>query len=296
MELRLHLDQLLAVRGKLTIVGRQPDGDSIRFIADKRQTLLKLPHASRLRFAKDGSVQLRMDGIDAPETHFAGQAQPRGHEARQAFLELVGFTHVTYDQAGTVSGSNPRTIDATVLINTLDPYGRPVAYLLRGFDDRIPDGHLFAVGADMLAETVNVAMLESGEAYITMYNSMPLVHRTVLQAAASKAKKAKKGVWAVDRTNSFTLTDLQSIGPASDALLLPKLFRRAVHYVQACEAGFVGSFPAWIKGSSAQAYHSEDDYIIRASGKTEALHTVVHQDSDTITTDIDPLTDVFIEQ
>lgn len=296
MELRLHLDQLLAVKGKLTVKGRQPDGDSIRFIPNKPEVLLKMPHASRLRFAKDGSVQLRMDGIDAPETHFVGQAQPYGDEARETFLQLAGFKAVTYDQSGTVVGSNPQTIEATILVNTLDPYGRPVSYLIPGVANDLPDGHLQTVSPTLLAKTVNVAMLETGAAYITLYNSAPPAYRTVLRAAASKAKQSKKGVWAVDATNRFLLTDLQSIGPSSGVLILPKLFRRAVHYLQAAEAGFSGTFPYWIEGTATQVYHSEDDYVIRKDGSMQPLHKIIHQDKNTITNDIDPIHDVFIEQ
>lgn len=275
--------------------GRQPDGDSIRFIPHHPDVLRAMPHASRLRFAKDGSVQLRMDGIDAPETHFAGQSQPYGDVAREAFLQLCGFENVTYDRSGTVVGSEPHTIEATILVNTLDPYGRPVSYLLPGTSS-LADGQLHAVTAAVLARTVNVAMLEAGAAYITLYNSAPPAHRATLRAAALSARKAQKGVWAVDTTNRFTLTDLQSIGPSSNTLILPKLFRRAVHYLQAVEAGYTGTFPRWIEGTTAHVYHSEDDSVIRPNGVIQPLHQIIKASGDRITNDLDPINDVFIEQ
>lgn len=61
---------LLALHGQLTIVGKSPDGDSIRFIPDSPDALSQLQRADRIRISSsDGSVQLRLEGIDTPETH-----------------------------------------------------------------------------------------------------------------------------------------------------------------------------------------------------------------------------------
>jgi endonuclease YncB( thermonuclease family) len=132
MEPQLHTNKFVVASGHLTVVGRQPDGDSIRFIPNNPKTLLTLPYASRLRPAKDTSVQLRIDGIDAPETHFLGQAQPQGIKSREVFLKAAGFTQVIFDDAGTVTTSTPQRVPATIFVGLLDPYGRPVSYLLSG--------------------------------------------------------------------------------------------------------------------------------------------------------------------
>gem|GEM_PF-834201 len=296
MEMRLHTDQFIVAHGTLTIIGRQPDGDSIRFIPDKLETLQNLPHASRLRPSKDGSVQLRIDGIDAPETHFEGQAQPQGIAAREVFLKSAGFTTVTFDSSGTVVASHPVTIKATILVSLLDPYGRPVSYLLPGAQSTLPEGHLFVPDEKVLAATANIQMLKTGAAYITLYNSTPPSHRDYLRAITTAAKKASLGVWAEDVTNSFTLKNQLSLGPNGKQLILPKLFRRCTSYLQAVDSGFTGTFPAWIQGTATQTYHSEDDYVIRADGSMVPLHTLVQEKAEAITTSIDPLTDVFIEQ
>ena len=57
---------LLALRGELVVVGKQPDGDSIRFVPDSPALLRRLRRADRVRVSSDGSVQLRLDGIDRP--------------------------------------------------------------------------------------------------------------------------------------------------------------------------------------------------------------------------------------
>ena len=81
----------LLIRGSFVIVGKQPDGDSVRFIADDTRLFDQLKNNSRIRLSKDNSVQLRFEAIDAPELHYLGQAQPMGSESRDALLKLMGF-------------------------------------------------------------------------------------------------------------------------------------------------------------------------------------------------------------
>jgi endonuclease YncB( thermonuclease family) len=84
---------LMALHGELTVIGKSPDGDSMRFIPDTSEALEQLARADRIRVTKsDGSVQLRLDGIDAPETHFGPFAQPLGEMARDWLLEQTGFS------------------------------------------------------------------------------------------------------------------------------------------------------------------------------------------------------------
>ena len=100
---------LRVLKGKLTVVGKSPDGDSIRFIPAKPELLDDLYRGDRVRASRvDGSVQLRLEGIDSPETHYGKDAQPQGEPARDWLLEQVGFTDVVFDQNSTVSPPTPR--------------------------------------------------------------------------------------------------------------------------------------------------------------------------------------------
>lgn len=296
MEPRLNSPMFLVVTGRLTIIGRQPDGDSVRFIPDHPQTLLRLPRASRLRPASDGSVQLRMDGIDAPETHFLSHAQPYGIEARKQFLRILGFRGVTFSEGGSVTSAEPKTIPATIFIGLLDPYGRPVSYLLLGVSSKHHDGDMISPDSELLAVTVNLQLLTSGATYVTVYSSTPPAQQDFLIASARIARDKKLGVWGLDSTARFELTSPASIDPASGVLILPKLFRRATSYLKAREAGFTGDFPSWIKSTINNVYHSDDDFVIRSDGSVVRFHELVHQTDTTITTELDPLTDIFIEQ
>jgi hypothetical protein len=53
----------------------------------------ELARADRKRVTKfDGSVQLRLEGIDTPETRFGKFAQPLGDKAGDWLLEHTGLT------------------------------------------------------------------------------------------------------------------------------------------------------------------------------------------------------------
>lgn len=92
--------------GSVLIKGKSPDGDSIRFVPDNVDTLRGLRGDHRIHPSPtDGSIQLRLDAIDAPETHYAGQHQPLAEVARDELVAFTGFHDVTYDGSGTVTTS-----------------------------------------------------------------------------------------------------------------------------------------------------------------------------------------------
>ena len=53
------------LRGRYVVIGKAPDGDSMRFIPDSPDELPLLSSADRIRISGDGSVQLRFEGVDA---------------------------------------------------------------------------------------------------------------------------------------------------------------------------------------------------------------------------------------
>ena len=68
---------LLCLRGSLVIEGKAPDGDSIRLVPDTPALLDDLRRADRIRVSPvDGSVQLRLEAIDAPEVSYGPAGQP----------------------------------------------------------------------------------------------------------------------------------------------------------------------------------------------------------------------------
>src|SRR5919206_4086357 len=98
------------IHGKLVIVGYEPDGDSVRFIADDTSRFDVLKRADRIRLSRrDHSVQLRFESVDAPELHYGNDAQPLGDTARDALLRWIGFQAIKYDphQSTNVISADP---------------------------------------------------------------------------------------------------------------------------------------------------------------------------------------------
>jgi len=288
---------LLALHGELTVVGKSPDGDSMRFIPDSPDALDELARADRKRVTpSDRSVQLRLEGIDSPETHFGRFAQPLGDHARDWLLQHTGFADVAFDAGGTVIRATPAKRRAVVLSKAFDPNGRPISYLLTDDDNVPPDQAWAEVDADLLRRTVNAASLKNGLSYLTLYSSTPARHRRTLRAIASEAREQHRGVWGVDESENFELIDHDSLGPPDGALILPKLFRRCTDYIKARDGGFPGLLPEWLVAASATGRRPENDLLL-IGGRTEvALSSVVQHLNDRIRFTVDLLDVVFIEK
>jgi endonuclease YncB( thermonuclease family) len=288
---------LRALEGELVVVGKSPDGDSIRFVPRRPELLRDLYRGDRVRITRsDGSVQLRLEGIDAPETHYGGNAQPHGIEARDWLLDQVGFSDVVFDQAAIVQSATPASRSAAILSKGIDPNGRPIAYLLVDDGANLRDGAWTHVDSALLDRTLNARSLAAGLSYLTLYTSTPAPHRTRLRKLAGDAREAGKGVWAADETELFRLVSQASISPPNGALILPKLFRRCTDYLKARGQGFTGTLPDWLVSVSATGSRPEDDLVL-IGGRTEVrLSTIVKQLNDRISFTADLLDVVFVEK
>lgn len=227
----MSLDCYLTITGQLVIERYEPDGDSARFIADQPEHYASLHRGYKVRPSpRDGSVQLRLEGIDAPETHYGDAAQPLGNEARDRFLSLLGFGGIEYKADGkTVLHSAPQTVPCTILSKAADVHGRPISYLIAQHHGQ--DGHQGTLGPARLEHTVNYAMVKAGYAYPLCYSSMPKAHRSAFRSAAHAARKVRAGVWARDESTGFKLNDQHSID-GGGSLIFPKLFRRCTDFLK----------------------------------------------------------------
>lgn len=241
-------------------------------------------------------MQLRLEGIDTPETHFGKFAQPLGEQARDWLLEHTGFADVVFDAGGKVTAATPPERPAVVLSKAFDPNGRPISYLLIDDDAPPPDGQWTDIDADLLRRTVNAATLEQGLAYLRLYSSTPARHRRTLRAIATEARDQQSGVWEVDHSDNFELIDHDSLAPPDEALILPKLFRRCTDYIKAREAGFPGLLPEWLVAASATGRRPENDLLLIGGHTEVALSTVVQHLNDPIRFTADLLDIVFVEK
>jgi endonuclease YncB( thermonuclease family) len=284
------LEAYLVLHGVFMIEGKQPDGDSIRFRPDQPELLQKLKRADRIEPSnKDGTVQLRLEGIDAPELHYENVAQPFSKEPRDALLSWFGFSSVTYTPKGLqVKTSSPKLVRGTILAQAAEVYGRPVSYALLERDTgKLEDGSRITVSTDLLSRTINAHMLETGMAYYTVYSSQPAEHRAQFRAITETAQREKRGVWATDGTNEFTLSTLEDV--TEKQLILPKLFRRAVVYFQDHEKSFDGTLADWFA-----TYPDRDDRLEIGERRTK-LSSILEVNGDRVRVMTDFL-DVVLEE
>lgn len=281
----------LAVAGELVLIGKQPDGDSVRFRPAEPALLAGLDHAERLHPSADGTVQLRFDGVDAPELHYGAQEQPLGAESRDALLAHLGFTDIAYQADGsTVTAATPATLPAVVLSRLVELNGRPVAFVFTAGTGAPATGERMALSEGLLAASANSWLLATGAAYPLAYTSTDAVIRDALRSTAAGARAAALGVWAADTSAGFPVTDQQALGPGG-ALVHPKLFRRATDYLRDRGTGVDLTLPEWLAARPEQ-----DDAVLVAGADPVPLHTLLIQQGDTVTLLPDLLDLVFLER
>ena len=286
----------LAIPGKFVVVGKQPDGDSVRFVAENAAQYRDLRNGHRARVSSDGSVQLRFEAIDAPEVHYGTAAQPLGPEARAAALQWLGFRNVRFADDGiTVTSARPASVPGLIMSKAVEINGRPVSYVLRAEDAPVRGRGWKTVDRRVLAATLNQHLIQTGDVYPTFYTSTPRQHRQILRALAVEARIEGAGVWALDSTWQFVLEDQRSIGPEG-ALILPKLFRRATDYLKDRADGFAGTFPEWILDASTTPYRDENDGVVVDERLEVHLADLVQQRNRRIQFQADPLDIVFVEK
>jgi endonuclease YncB( thermonuclease family) len=267
--------EFILIRGSFVIVGKQPDGDSMRFIADDTSLLNRLKNHGRIRVSKDNSVQLRFEAIDAPELHYLGQAQPLGSESRDALLKLMRFKAPQFKSDGaTVTAASPESVRGAILSTAAEGNGRPISYVLFAKDVKgYSDGALVKVSDAILQKTLNAKQLENGMAYLTVYSSTPQAHQVFLRGLAQKARTAKLGVWARDASANFKLVGKESVNERG-ALIFPKLFRRCISYLNAkAKNPSLGSITDWMISTQTTGV-SEDD-LVNTKGQTVRLSNLL---------------------
>lgn len=288
----------LAIPGEFVLIGKQPDGDSVRFVPDDASLFSELRNSFRILPTKsDGSVQLRFEAVDATELHYGKAAQPMAIAPRDEVLTWLGFTDVQFKSDGvTVAACQPERTRGTILSKAADVNGRPISYVLPDEDlQDIQPGEWNRVGQAILQRTVNVRLLEQGLVYYTVYDSTPAQHLGFLRDAAGGARDASRGVWAADATADFVLDTEADIGP-DGAVILPKLFRRCVDYLKAREQGFIGELADWLRANAVGPRTEDDQVHLVSANVTVRLSSLIEQHNDRISLRADLLDIIFISK
>lgn len=273
---------LYLIKGQYRVAHSEPDGDSVHFFPDDPAAFTSLHLNAHL--GSGGAAQLRLDAIDALETHYTPPAhgarmmhQPLelAHAAGARLLGLLGFTDVVRD-GEMVTSATPDAVPGYILTRFADKYGRPVSLAYAGATDQADLAQVYT-DVGLLRASVNYQLLAEGLVYPTFYSQLYPGLRAELTIAAGNARDAKAGVWASDSTTAgATITALADL--ADQLVILPKLFRRLAEYF-ALGAGSVSldGFAAFMSSHDDRLYVISDahatgfDNIIAVDGQTVRL-------------------------
>ncbi|MBW7917914.1 MAG: hypothetical protein H3C52_01260 [Anaerolineales bacterium] len=225
------MSQFTIIKGKFHVKGYQPDGDSIRFEADNPALwdAFQWDSASKKKSAKK---QLRIEAIDALETHYEGYHQPRPFAiaALERLLKLLGIENVRYslNVATIVDADDARP--GFIATDGLDRYDRPISLLFPA-SAKLTDGSLLTSDRLPLEKSVNYLLAREGLVYPTFYTTTDKVFVDKIRKAVRLARGDARGIWAIDRTPDLVLWDTRAI--QEDVTILPKLFRRLVEFCDA---------------------------------------------------------------
>ncbi|MGJ4889237.1 thermonuclease family protein [Bradyrhizobium sp. HKCCYLR20261] len=261
------------IKGSFRVVGLSPDGDSIRFFPDQPDVMNGLPGGPDNQPQRP-FAQLRLEAIDALETHYAGRHQPIrwARAARDRLLDFVGVTGVQWDATGsTIVAASDGTTRGSILSRAKDKYGRPIAFV---FADELEgeDGSDVRLDVAQLRDSYNHLALREGLAYPTYYEGLFPDLRNELTAVTQQARADGLGLWPEDRTTSgVDATRLSVI--MDDAPILPKLFRRLSDYM-AAKGTAVGFRDALAAGRDAvldlqtMGFTHLDTFVEQAAGSS----------------------------
>jgi endonuclease YncB( thermonuclease family) len=288
---------LSVIAGTYKIVGASPDGDSVRFYPTDPDAWSKA--GIKAKPNAHGGVQLRLDAIDALETHYTPphaahawrQPKPFGDGAAAELLRQLGFTSVTRDDRGYVTAATPAERPGYILTRFADVYGRAVSLAY-------PGSRRGRTGADgtarievaELRRSVNYRLLAAGWVYPTFYSKLYVDFRDALAAATVKARDAGTGLWAEDVTNSgFPATSAAKL--TDDVVIMPKLFRRLAEFLTDAGTGT----PALSGFHRFLSAHDDDKLFTVPAGQATNLDTLVAISRTTVKLTVPPEQIVFQE-
>ncbi len=220
--------QYKVIAGTFHVKGFQPDGDSIRFQAINQANWDFFTWVTEAE-KNTKKKQLRVEAIDALETHYEGYHQPRAFAlaALESMLDLLQITSVTYSlgltQIVDANDGKPGFIASA----TTDPFGRPVSYVFPK-STKLTDGAVMDLETLPIEDSVNFQLAREGLVYPTFYTTTDRLIAEKIRAVVARARKTKRGIWSIDRTSNFILLDIRTL--QEDNLIMPKLFRRLVTF------------------------------------------------------------------
>lgn len=286
---------MIVIQGSFRIVHAAPDGDSIRFYPNNPDLWKTL--SSRVHTNHSGGAQLRLDAIDALETHYhprtgslGMQHQPKKFAAAAAseLLKFLGFTKFTRGDREIITAAEPEQVPGFILTRFADKYGRAVAFAFKG-DSHATDGSQVTIDKTLLHKSVNYHLLAEGLVYPTFYSKLYPDLRKDMTKAVHKARQENKGLWQLDKTTEgFLLKDLKTI--TDNTVILPKLFRRLLDYLA------INDGSESLAGFKKYLESHNDKVLILPEGHITDFDYVVEVDDQNVRLTTSPENLVFMEK
>ena len=117
------MDDYKVIKGIYHVKGYSPDGDSIRFEADDPSNWdyfnWNSPYKKKVK-----KKQLRMEAIDALETHYEGMRQPQSFAiaALEQMLELLEISNIQYSLSVTKITAAKDKTPGYIIASELDDF------------------------------------------------------------------------------------------------------------------------------------------------------------------------------
>ncbi len=224
------MTQYKVIAGTFHVKGFQPDGDSIRFQANNPANWDFFTWETPADKAAK-KKQLRVESIDALETHYEGyhQSRPFALAALESLLEMLGIKSVTYSLSLTQIVDADDGKPGFIAYASVDRFGRPVSYVFPK-SAKLADGAVMDSSTLPIEDSLNFQLAREGLVYPTFYTTTDRVFAEKIHAVVARARKTKRGIWSIDKTPDFTLWDIRTM--EEDILLVPKLFRRLVGFFE----------------------------------------------------------------
>jgi endonuclease YncB( thermonuclease family) len=225
---------------------------------------------------KQGSITIRLQGIDATELHYAALLPKKsaatkllnnGTDFRQFFAETATVKlHDRFAKAG-------RSPDCTIVTrvdhpnDVFDTFGRLIGNVLVKIGGQDVD--------------MNLWLAENGWAFPTFYNSMSEREINDVLTRSNAARSGNKGIWPhfMEHVGQLNLglierKKVKTFDPKKDvgAVLMPKIFRRLVRFTVSQENQlFTGDFRSFL-GQQSDPFLLLSDFLknpaAKAPGKT----------------------------
>jgi endonuclease YncB( thermonuclease family) len=218
------------IKGAFHVKGYSPDGDSIRFATDTDDHWDFFNWKSEKK-RKANKKQLRIEAIDALETHYEGYRQPGAFAlaALENLLSLLGIQNIKYNLALTKIVEAEDETPGYIASSKLDMYDRPVSFVFPNLPNLLIDGSELSLADLPIKKSVNYILAQKGLVYPTFYDGIESEAVEVFQKTIRNARSRKRGLWAIDKTTGFTFWE--SITIKRDIVILPKLFRRLISFL-----------------------------------------------------------------